>query len=167
MYSYWNSSSLELENSRNHLHKGSERITSFLPLPILRNTLFFSFLPFYWNIIALQSYVSEFLLYSKVNQLYVRVCAYIYTYTYIYIYPLPLKPPSHAPSIIPLQVITEHRAESPVLYSSFPVAIYFTQGKCMYFNTTLSIHPTLSFPRYVHKFVLYVCISISALQISS
>ena len=103
MYSYWNSSSLELENSRNHLHKGSERITSFLPLPILRNTLFFSFLPFYLNIIALQSYVSEFLLYSKVNQLYVRVCAYIYTYTYIYIYipsllSLPPMPPPSYPS---------------------------------------------------------------------
>ena len=37
---------------------------------------------------------------------------------YVYIYPLPLESPSHAPHslIPPLKVITEHRAELPVLY---------------------------------------------------
>ena len=55
----------------------------------------------------------QFLLYNKGNQLYV------------YIYPFPLGPPSH-PSIPPIQVTTEHRAELPVLYNMFPLAIYFT-----------------------------------------
>ena len=44
-----------------------------------------------------------------------------------YIYPLPpelaLKPLSH-----PSQVVTEHQAELPVLYSNFPPTIYFTNG---------------------------------------
>ena len=33
------------------------------------------------------------------------------------------------------------------------------------FNATLSIRPTLFFPHWVHKSVLYVCVSIAALQI--
>ena len=62
--------------------------------------------------------VCQFLLYNKVNQLY------------IYIYPhissllcLPLTLP-----IPPLQVVTKHRADLPVLCSCFPLAIYFTFG---------------------------------------
>ena len=34
-------------------------------------------------------------------------------------------------------------------------------------NWTLSVHPALSFPFCVHKSVLYVCVSIPALQIGS
>ena len=58
----------------------------------------------------------QFLLYNKVNQLYV------------YIYP-------HIPSLLhlplillipPLQVVTKHRADLPVLCGYFPLAIYFT-----------------------------------------
>ena len=56
----------------------------------------------------------QFLLYNEVNQLQV------------YIYPLPLEPP--IPPIPPTQVITEHQAELPVLYSRFPLAICFTHG---------------------------------------
>ena len=56
----------------------------------------------------------QLLLYSIVNQLYI--------YTYI------LSLLSLSTAIPPLQVITEHRAELPVLYSSFPLAIYFTHG---------------------------------------
>ena len=52
------------------------------------------------------------LLYNEVNQ----ICAFIYT--------LPLESPAH-PHIPSLQVITEHQAEQPALYSSFPLAIYF------------------------------------------
>ena len=52
-----------------------------------------------------------FLLYGNVNQLY--VCTR-------------LLPPSLTPS---LQVITEHRAEPPVLRSSFPLAMHFTHGR--------------------------------------
>ena len=32
------------------------------------------------------------------------------------------------PPVPPLCVITEHQAELPVLYSSFPLAVYFTHG---------------------------------------
>ena len=55
--------------------------------------------------------VYQFLLYNEVNQLYA------------YIYPLSLRPPlaSH-----PIEVFREHSAELPVLYSSFPLALYFT-----------------------------------------
>ena len=45
---------------------------------------------------------------------------------FTYIYPLPFKSPSHAP-ILPLQVVTEHQAELPVLYSTFPLAVCFTR----------------------------------------
>ena len=52
----------------------------------------------------------QLLLYNKVNQLYV------------YIYPLPLGPPSHPmPPFHPSKVTTEHRAELPILHSSFPL----------------------------------------------
>ena len=39
--------------------------------------------------------------------------------------------------------------------------------KCIGFHATVSIHPTLSLPLCVHKSVLYVCVSIAALQIGS
>ena len=69
----------------------------------------------------------QFLLYNKVNQLYV------------YIYP-------HIPSLLhlpstlripPLQVVTKHRADLPVLCGCFPLAIYFTFGS-VYMSTPLS-----------------------------
>ena len=66
--------------------------------------------------------VCYFLLYNKVNQLY------------IYIYPhisslLPLPPTLPIP---PLQVVTKHRTDLPVLCGFFPLAIYFTFGSvCM------------------------------------
>ena len=74
---------------------------------------------FYQSKIALQC--CQFLLYNEVNQLYV------------YLYPLPLGPPSH-PSIPPIQFITEHRAELPVLYSRFPLASCFTHGSVFMSN---------------------------------
>ena len=61
----------------------------------------------------------------------------------IYISPLSWASLPH-PLIPPLQVITEHRAELPVLYSSFPLAIYVTHGS-VYMSVLLSqfIHPSL------------------------
>ena len=55
-------------------------------------------------------------MYNKVNQLYV------------YIYSFPLGTLSHSP-FPPTQVITEHPHELFVLYSRFPLAIYFTQSE--------------------------------------
>ena len=60
--------------------------------------------------------VCQFLLYNKVNQLY------IYIYPHIALCLLPTLP------IPPLQVVTKHRADLPVLCCCFPLAIYFTFG---------------------------------------
>ena len=76
----------------------------------------------------------QFLLYNKVNRLYV------------YIYP-------HIPSLLslpptlpipPLQVVTKHRADLPVLCSCFPLAIYFIFGS-LYMSVLLS-HFVLASP---------------------
>ena len=69
----------------------------------------------------------QFLLYNKVNQLYV------YIYPHI---PSLLSLPSTFP-IPSLQVITEHPADLPVLCSSFPLAIHFTFGS-VYMSMLLS-----------------------------
>ena len=81
--------------------------------------------------------VCQFLLYNKVNQLYV------------YIHP-------HIPSLLrfpptllipPLQVVTKLRADLPLLCGCFPLAIYlFYIWQCIYVNATLSLHPSLPFP---------------------
>ena len=55
---------------------------------------------------------------------------------------------------------------SSLHHNKFPLAIYFTYGNVC-FHVTLSIRLTLSFPHCVHNTVLYVCISIAALQIGS
>ena len=58
----------------------------------------------------------QFLLYNKVNQLYVYLCSHI---------PSLLRLPPTLP-IPPLQVVTKHQADFPVLCGCFPLAIYFT-----------------------------------------
>ena len=60
----------------------------------------------------------QFLLYNEVNQLYV--------YIYPHISSLLSLPPTLP--IPPLQVVAKHRADFPVMCSSFPLAIYFTFG---------------------------------------
>ena len=42
-------------------------------------------------------------------------------------------------------------------YSSFPL---FHTWWCVYVNPTISIHPTLPFTCWVHKSILYICLSI-------
>ena len=91
----------------------------------------------------------QFLLYNKVNQLYV------------YIYP-------HIPSLLglppiipipPLQVVTKHRADLPVLCGCFPLAIYFTCGS-VYMSMPLShivpAYPSPSPCPQVHS--LHLCL---------
>ena len=64
-------------------------------------------------------------------------------------------PPTSNP-IPHLEVSTEHWIELPVLYSNFPLAIYFTYGN-IYVSILLPQFIQLSpFPCCVHKFVLYV-----------
>ena len=96
----------------------------------------------------------QFLLYNIMNQLYIN----------IYIQPSILTFPSTFP-IPPLQVITEHQAELPV-YSSFLLAIYFAHGSVS-MSMLLSKFVPLSLPCCVHKSILYICVSILALQIGS
>ena len=69
----------------------------------------------------------QLLLYNKVNQLYVYIYSHIPSL-------LRLPPILH---ILPLQVVTKHRADLPVLCSCFPLAIYFTFGS-MYMSMLLS-----------------------------
>ena len=69
----------------------------------------------------------QFLLYNKVNQLYVYIYPHIPSLLH-----LPLTLP-----IPPLQVVTKHRADLPVLCGCFPLAIYFTFGS-VYMSLPLS-----------------------------
>ena len=89
------------------------------------------------------------LLYNKANQLYV------YIYPYI---------PSllHLPPTLPiptLQVVTNHRADLPVLCGCFPLAIYFTFGS-VYMSMPLShfvpAYPTPSPCPQVHSLCLHL-----------
>ena len=100
--------------------------------------------------------VCQFLLYNKVNQLY------------LYIYP-------HIPSLLclpptlpipPLQVVTKHRADLPVLCSCFPLCIlHLVVYICPCHSLTLS-QLTLPPPRFL-KSILHVCIFIPVLPVDS
>ena len=88
---------------------------------------------------------------------YIHIC--IYMCIYIHMHPIPFKPPPHIPL---LWVVTEHQAGLPVLYSFLPI-ICFTHNSVYGSNATFSICSTLAFPFWVHRSVLYVCVSISSL----
>ena len=95
--------------------------------------------------------VCQFLLYNKVNQLYV------------YIYPH-ISSPLHLPSTLPippLQVVTKHQADLPLRCSCFPLASYFTI-ESVYISATLSLHP----PRVLRS-ILYICVFIPVLPLGS
>ena len=69
----------------------------------------------------------QFLLYNKVNQLYLYIFPRISSLLHI----LPTLP------IPPLQVVTKHQADLPVLCVCFPLAIYFIFGS-VYISVPLS-----------------------------
>ena len=71
--------------------------------------------------------VCSFLLYNKVNQLYV----YIYPHIAALLHLTPTL------TIPPLYVVTKHQADLPVLRGCFPLAIYFTFGS-VYMSMPLS-----------------------------
>ena len=95
----------------------------------------------------------KFLLYNKVNQLYVHISPSSWA---------SLPPPSQS-----ARSSQEHWAELLVLDSRFPLAICFTHGYIyMYICQCYARNsPTLPFPHCVCMSVLYICISIPALQI--
>ena len=76
----------------------------------------------------------------------------------VHISPLSLDLPSS-------YVITEYRAEFPVLCSRFTVVIYFMGS--IYVSPNLPVPPTPPSTLGVHMFVLYVCVCVSALHIRS
>ena len=79
---------------------------------------------------------------------------------YVYMYPLFFGFPSH---------VGHHRAISRVSCALQQVLIssLFCTYSCIHVNPNLPIHPAPFSPLSVHMFVLYVCVSISALQIGS
>ena len=99
----------------------------------------------------------QFLLYNKVNQLYV------YIYPHI---PSLLRLPPTIP-IPPHQVVTKHRADHPVLSSCFPLEsiLHLVVYICQCYSLTSS-QLTLASPT-VLKFILYVCVYIPVLPLGS
>ena len=89
-----------------------------------------------------------FLLYNKENQLQLYIC------------PLPLEPLFH-PTPIPPRL-----SQSPTLSSctlqQLPTSVLF--HTCSVYMSVR--HPTLSFPYCVCRLILYICVSVPALQIS-
>ena len=77
--------------------------------------------------------VCQFRLYNKVNQLYI----YIYRHISSLLHLPPTLP------ISPLQVVTEHLADLPVLCGCFPLAIYFT-----YVSVCMSMSLSRFIPAY-------------------
>ena len=80
--------------------------------------------------------VCYFLLYNKVNQLY------------IYIYPH-ISSLLHLPPILPiplLQVLTKQRANFPLAMRLLPTSYPFYIWWCIYVHATLSLNPSLPFP---------------------
>ena len=101
--------------------------------------------------------VCQLLLYNKVNQVYI----YIYRRISSLLHLPPILP------IPPLQVVTKHRADLPLLCGCFPLAIYFTCGS-VYMSMPLShFIPAYLPPPRVLKSVLYVCVFIPVLPLGS
>ena len=61
--------------------------------------------------------------------------------------------PSTRPPSFPSRS-SESSKLSPLCYTELPTSRLFHTWQCIYVNAALSICPTLSFPHYVHKFVL-------------
>ena len=96
--------------------------------------------------------VCQFLLYSKVNQLYIYIYPHISSLLHL----------AYIPPIPSLQVVTKHQADLTVLCGCFPLAIYFTFGS-IYMSMPLSYfvpaYPSPSPCPQVHSLCLclYAC----------
>ena len=85
---------------------------------------FFFFCIFNWRIIALQKHCVVSAIHHHESAISIHMSP-----------PSLTLPPT--PTTSPLCVVPEHRAELPVLYSSFPLALYFTHGN-VYISVLLS-----------------------------
>ena len=147
----------ELPNSTYSLSTGPEgKMQSFLPHAIL----------FIIIIILLEdncfTILCWFPLYINMNQ------------PQVYVYPLPPESPAHLPPHSPLQVITEHCVDSlcqtvrrELCVAELPLAICFTCGNVYVFILFSQCDPPSPSPTVATSSVLYVCVSIAALQIGS
>ena len=93
--------------------------------------------------------VCYFLLYNKVNQPYIYIHPHISSLLHL----PPILP------ILPLWVITKHRADLPVLCGCFPLAIYFTFGsiyKSMPLSHFFPAYPSPSPCPQIHSLCLYL-----------
>ena len=100
--------------------------------------------------------VCQFLLYNKLNQLYI----YIYPHISSLLHLPPTLP------IPPLQVVTKHQADLPVLCGCFPLSIlHFVVYISPCYSVTSS-QLTLP-PPCVLKSILYVCVFIPVLPLGS
>ena len=119
---------------------------------------FFSSFFFFTSLLEYNCFtmVCQFLLYNKVNQLYV--------YIYPHISSLLRLPPTLP--IPPLQVVTQHRADLPVLCGCFPLSILHLVVYICPCHSLTSSQLTLPPPR-VLKSILYICVFIPVLPLGS
>ena len=102
----------------------------------------------------LYTMLCQFLLYNKVNQLYVHI------------YPLPLKLPSYS-SLIPPRRTWQSTELSSLCYitASYQLSVLHMVVYLCQSQSPNSSH--LPLPHQVHMSAVYVCVSIPALQINS
>ena len=110
------------------------------------NIVLFDLLFFNWTRMALQ-YCIGFC--HRVNQ------------PYVHIWPLPLHLPRPSTPSHHSRFPQSTGLNSLCLYSSFPLALYFTYGS-VYMSVLLSLFVPPLFPLLCPKSVFYVCISIPA-----
>ena len=79
----------------------------------------------------------QFLLYNKVNHLYIYICPHISSLLHL--------PPFHSPY---LTLLCGHKALSlsPYAMQLFPTSYIFYVWQCIYVHSTLSFCPSLLFP---------------------
>ena len=122
--------------------------------PSLITTLYPAMLTFFILEYDCFTILCWFLLYNEVNQLFV------------YIHPSLLDRSPSIP-IPPIQVITEHRAELLVLYGSFPLLSVLHMVVYICQSSSPDLYPPPLPPPCADMSVLYLCVSILALEIGS
>ena len=70
-------------------------------------------------------------------------------------------------NVVLVSTVQRSEIEFPVLYSRFSLVIYFIHISIYLLIPIFHFIPPLLSPLGVHTFVLYICVSISALQTGS